>query len=146
MLVDKAARRQIALRPIISPRLPQLFCDPVALRQMVINLVDNAIKFTMPDGTIQVMADLSPQGDRLVLAVIDDGIGIQEADQRRILEPFIQAAHASTREHDGLGLGLSIVKHLAEAHQAELTLESTFGKGTAIRITWPPERLIAITD
>lgn len=146
MLVDKAARRQVALRPIVSPRLPQLFCDPVALRQMVINLVDNAIKFTPADGTIKVMAELSPSGDRLILAIIDDGMGIHEADQRRILEPFIQAAQASTRDHDGLGLGLSIVKHLAEAHQAELTLDSAPGKGTAIRIIWPAERLIAISD
>jgi PAS domain S-box-containing protein len=146
MLVDKAAARQVSLRHKTSARLPQLFCDPAALRQIVINLVDNAIKFSSSEGTIDVTADLAPGGDRLILAVIDDGIGIHEADQRRILEPFIQAAHASTRDHDGLGLGLSIVKHLVEAHQAELTLDSMPGKGTTIRIIWPTERLLALSD
>jgi signal transduction histidine kinase len=146
MLADKAAGREVSLRHKIPTRLPQLFCDPVALRQIVINLIDNAIKFSVPQGTIDVTAELAPAGDRLILAVIDDGIGIHAADQRRILEPFTQAAHASTRDHEGLGLGLSIVKHLVEAHQAELTLESALGKGTAIRIIWPTERLLAIAD
>ncbi|HEX9448671.1 MAG TPA: ATP-binding protein, partial [Dongiaceae bacterium] len=78
----------------------------------------------------------------LVIAVNDDGIGIHEADQRRILEPFTQAAHASTRDHDGLGLGLSIVNQLVEAHQAQLHLDSTPGRGTSIQIIWPVERLL----
>jgi PAS domain S-box-containing protein len=146
MLVDKAGRRQIALRQTCAERLPQLYCDPVALRQIVINLVDNAIKFSPVESVIEVAASLMPSGDRLLLAVTDQGIGIHQADQRRILEPFIQAAQASTRDHEGLGLGLSIVKHLVDAHQAELQLESVPGHGTTISVIWPAERLLATSD
>ncbi|HVJ40246.1 MAG TPA: ATP-binding protein [Dongiaceae bacterium] len=141
MLSEKAAQQRLNLRQRTAAQLPLLFCDPVALRQIVINLVDNAIKFSSPDGVIEVSAELAPGGERLVLAVSDNGIGIHEADQRRILEPFTQAAHASTRDHDGLGLGLSIVKHLVEAHQGELSLDSRPGQGTTIRIFWPATRL-----
>lgn len=146
MLTDKANRSQIILRQRTAANLPHLYCDPVALRQIIINLVDNAIKFSLPDGVITVIAEMTKSGDRLMIAVNDDGIGIHESDQRRILEPFTQAAHASTRDHDGLGLGLSIVKHLVEAHQAELRLESAPGHGTSIQIIWPAERLLAATN
>jgi PAS domain S-box-containing protein len=142
MLSDKASQRQVALQQRSAARLPNLHCDPVALRQIIINLVDNAIKFSLPGGTIKVTADLSASDDVLVIAVNDDGIGIHESDQRRILEPFTQAAHAATRDHDGLGLGLSIVNHLVEAHQAKLRLESAPGRGTSIQIHWPRERLL----
>lgn len=141
MLSEKAARQRLNLRQRTAAQLPLLFCDPVALRQIVINLVDNAIKFSSPDGVIEISAELASAGDRLILAVSDNGIGIHEADQRRILEPFTQAAHASTRDHDGLGLGLSIVKHLVDAHQGELSLDSKPGQGTTIRILWPAARL-----
>ncbi len=142
MLSDKARQRQIILRQSSAAGLPHLHCDPVALRQIVINLVDNAIKFSHPKGTIDVSAVMAPGGDGLILAVADEGIGIHETDQRRILEPFTQAAHASTRHHDGLGLGLSIVSRLAEAHQAALSVESILGQGTCIRIRWPGQRLL----
>jgi PAS domain S-box-containing protein len=141
MLDEKASRHRLTLRQRTTPKLPLLFCDPVALRQIVINLVDNAIKFSSPNGTIEISAELSGDDGRLALAVRDEGIGIHLSDQHRILEPFTQAAHASTRDHDGLGLGLSIVKHLVEAHQGELKLDSAPDQGTTIRILWPAERL-----
>ncbi|HVI91599.1 MAG TPA: ATP-binding protein [Dongiaceae bacterium] len=146
MLDEKANRHRLNLRQRTAPQLPLLFCDPVALRQIVINLVDNAIKFSSPDGTIEISAELLAGGERLMLAVRDEGIGIHQSDQHRILEPFTQAAHASTRDHDGLGLGLSIVKRLVEAHQGELQLDSMPGEGTTIRILWPAGRLRPIAQ
>ena len=142
MLTDKARQRQITLRQSSAAGLPNLLCDPVALRQIVINLVDNAIKFSHPNGAIDISASLAPGGDGLILAVIDQGIGIHESDCQRVLEPFTQAAHATTRDHDGLGLGLSIVRRLVMAHQAELSMESILGQGTSIRIHWPAARLL----
>ncbi|MET1028677.1 MAG: ATP-binding protein [Dongiaceae bacterium] len=142
MLTDKARLRQITLRQSSAASLPNLLCDPVALRQIVINLVDNAIKFSHPKGTIDISAVLAQGGDGLILTVVDQGIGIHESDRQRVLEPFTQAAHASTRDHDGLGLGLSIVRRLVMAHQAQLSVESTLGEGTSIRIHWPAERLL----
>jgi PAS domain S-box-containing protein len=142
MLADKARLRQITLRQSSAASLPNLLCDPVALRQIVINLVDNAIKFSHPKGAIDISASLAQGGDGLILAVIDQGIGIHESDCQRVLEPFTQAAHATTRDHDGLGLGLSIVRRLVVAHQAQLSVESILGQGTSIRILWPAARLL----
>jgi PAS domain S-box-containing protein len=142
MLTDKARDRGITLKHRSDAQLPYLHCDPVALRQIVINLVDNAIKFSNAGGIIAVSASLAAGGDSLTLTVSDDGIGIHSADQLRILEPFTQAAHATTRHHEGLGLGLSIVKRLVEAHDASLQVASAPGQGTSIMITWPASRLL----
>ena len=117
--------------------------DPMRLRQVIRNLLSNAIKFSPDGGVINIEMQRSYAG-KLVLAVRDNGIGIAPADLARIFEPFVQADHGPTRRFGGLGVGLSIARHIAELHGGTVTLSSEKGSGTearlilpASRITWP---------
>jgi signal transduction histidine kinase len=104
----------------------------------LINLLGNAVKFT-PDGG-QVMLDASMQGTDsayLCLAVRDTGIGIAEANQARVFDPFVQIDSALNRKYEGTGLGLGLVKRLVELHGGHLTLVSTLGEGSCFTVYLP---------
>ena len=109
--------------------------DQEDLRQMVNNLIDNAIKYTPAGGRVEVR--LERLGDRARLEVEDTGIGIEPADQERIFERFYRVDKARSRELGGTGLGLSIVKHVALKHRGDLSVESAPGVGTTFRIELP---------
>ena len=93
-----------------------------------------SLRREIAEKVIEISAELVPTGDRLILAVSDNGIGIHEADQRRILEPFTQAAHASTRDHDGLGLGLSISYNIIKDFGGNLSVSDRPGGGAVFRV------------
>jgi len=112
--------------------------DPTRLRQIVVNLVDNAVKFTPPGGSVTVDVQCDPVGServRLHVRVIDTGIGIAAEKQRRIFEAFVQADSSTTRQHGGSGLGLPISLHLAELMHGRLWVESTQGHGSTFHLT-----------
>jgi len=113
--------------------------DQRALRQCLLNLVSNAIKFSDAGGKVAVSAALDEAG-RVVFAVSDTGIGMSREDEERALQPFGQAHFATTRAYGGTGLGLPITKGLVEAHGGALEIDSAPGAGTRIRIVLPPER------
>ena len=106
-------------------------------KQIVLNLVSNAIKFTERGGMVSVAA--SVEDSRLVLVVSDTGVGIASDDLKRIGDPFFQAGSTYQRRHEGTGLGLSIVKSLVAMHHGEIKVQSRIGEGTAITVALPLE-------
>jgi signal transduction histidine kinase len=115
------------------------WADQRAMRQCLLNLVSNAVKFSNAGGRVAVEATVDGAGST-VLSVIDDGIGMSPADVERALQPLGQAQASTTRAHGGTGLGLPITKGLVEAHGGTLEISSSPGRGTRIRIVLPAER------
>lgn len=109
--------------------------DPRAFKQIVLNLVANAIKFTERGGQVSVSAAVT--GSQLMLRISDTGVGIAPDDLQRIGAPFFQAGKTYQRRHEGTGLGLSIVKSLVALHLGELTVQSRLGEGTAVTVKLP---------
>jgi two-component system, OmpR family, phosphate regulon sensor histidine kinase PhoR len=124
----KASRKQIALEIDVPPGLPSVYGDPSLLREVLQNLLDNAIQYTAPGGRIRVSASA---GEReAVVTVSDTGIGIPLADQVRIFERFYRVDAGRSREAGGTGLGLSIAKHIVEVHGGRIWVESQVGRGS----------------
>jgi len=111
---------------------------PKILEEMVQNLVDNAIKYNRPGGSVDV--SLSAKSGRAVLIVSDTGIGISEEHQARVFERFYRVEKSRSKQIGGTGLGLSIVKHGAEVHGAIMRLESQPGRGTRVTLEFPTVR------
>ena len=109
--------------------------DPRAFKQIVLNLVVNAIKFTERGGSVTVSATV--EGPRLVLRVTDTGVGISADDLKRIGDPFFQAGKTYQRKHEGTGLGLSIVKGLVGLHHGEINVQSRIHEGTTVTVALP---------
>ncbi|WP_193366596.1 ATP-binding protein [Pelagibius marinus] len=141
LMEAKARSGGLALHLEICDDLPLLHGDERALKQVLLNLVANALKFTEPGGEVTV--ELRLTGEELVLAVRDSGIGIAEKDHKRVFEPFVQAESELNRRYEGTGLGLPLVKSLVELHGGRITLESAPGKGTLVNVIFPAERLLA---
>ena len=138
---EKASLQGVTLTMACTPDLPVLLADSRLLRQIIINLVSNALKFTPEGGRILVSARLDPTG-RCTVAVEDTGCGISEENLANVTEPFVQIENALTRRHEGTGLGLSLVKKYAELHGGELEIKSTPGRGTKVSVHFPRERVI----
>jgi two-component system phosphate regulon sensor histidine kinase PhoR len=111
--------------------------DPGRLEQMLINLVDNAIKFNRRGGTVRVSAEQFPEG--ISISVADTGEGILPEHLGRLFERFYRVDRARSREIGGTGLGLAIVKHLARLHGGEVSVRSTPSEGTTFSIELPAE-------
>ena len=131
----RAARSRVAVTADTPADLPAVMADRDRVVQVLINLVDNAVKYTPEGGAVTVTARA---GDGAVeLAVTDTGIGIPAADLPRITERFYRVDKARSRDLGGTGLGLAIVKHLVMAHGGELSIESPQQQGTTVRFTLP---------
>ncbi len=145
MVRPQAERGGIILRNLSPETLPQLRADERVVKQVLINLLGNAVKFTPSGGNIDVvfrqLPDASPS-----LTVMDTGIGIPPERLEQIFEPFQLAKAEVARQHGGTGLGLSISKRLMELHGGMLTLSSTVGVGTQAQITFPNWRLLSDAD
>jgi signal transduction histidine kinase len=135
MFRNKAAEEGLRLSHRVSEDL-HVSADQRLMNQVVINLLSNAIKFTPTGGAITVTAFSDPN-DNCSIQVIDTGIGIAEENINRVLEPFIQVESASARSHEGLGLGLPLVKRIMNLHGGTIEIESTLGKGTTVTVTLP---------
>ena len=114
-----------------------LEADDKRLRQMLLNLLSNAVKFTRDGGEIRVSA--FRRGKSIAVSVSDTGVGIKPDDIPKVLEPYAQIDSDMGRKHDGTGLGLPLVKELAELHGGTLSIESAIGVGTTVMITLPSE-------
>lgn len=135
LLALKARENGIDLITDAPQDLPVMTGDPRAFKQIVLNLVANAIKFTERGGQVCVAAGVS--GSQLTLRISDTGVGIAPDDLKRIGAPFFQAGKTYQRRHEGTGLGLSIVKSLVALHLGELTVQSRLGEGTAVTVKLP---------
>ena len=116
--------------------LPQVLADRDRLSQILINLVDNAVKYTPKGGQVIVDGRVDDRG-MVEVAVRDTGVGIPKADLPRLTERFYRVDKARSRDLGGTGLGLAIVKHLVLAHGGELDIQSELWKGTVVRFTLP---------
>jgi two-component system phosphate regulon sensor histidine kinase PhoR len=132
---ETAAEKGLALSVTVGPDAASLHADPTAVRQIIANLVDNAIRYTPREGRVTVFSERD--GDGVWIGVRDTGIGIAPEYVPRIFERFYRVDPARSREAGGTGLGLSIVRHLAEAHGGRVRAESTVGRGTTIAALFP---------
>jgi two-component system, cell cycle sensor histidine kinase DivJ len=135
LLALKARENGIELVTRAPQDLPDMTGDPRAFKQILLNLVSNAIKFTERGGTVTVSAAV--EGSRLVLRVSDTGVGIAADDLARVGSPFFQAGKTYQRRHEGTGLGLSIVKSLVGLHAGEMSVQSKLGEGTTVAVALP---------
>ena len=135
LLALKARESGIDLVTRAPHDLPDMSGDPRAFKQIMLNLVANAIKFTERSGKVTVSADV--EGPRLVLRVSDTGVGIAAEDLKLIGAPFFQAGKTYQRRHEGTGLGLSIVKSLVGLHSGEMTVQSKIDEGTTVTVALP---------
>jgi two-component system, OmpR family, phosphate regulon sensor histidine kinase PhoR len=132
----KADSGDVTLTSEVPRDLPLVRADHDRLAQILINLVDNGVKYTPRGGQVTVRA--RSEGPTMVaVTVADTGVGIPRVDLPRVTERFYRVDKARSRELGGTGLGLAIVKHLVLAHGGELTVESEFGQGTAVCFTLP---------
>jgi signal transduction histidine kinase/CheY-like chemotaxis protein len=128
------ASKGLYLTAEVPPDLPPVFCDQTRIRQIIINLLSNAGRFTEQGG---VRISVEPGGAGLVCHVADTGPGIAKEQQAQLFEPFQQVDASIRREHGGSGLGLSISRRFVEMHDGKIWLESEPGKGTTISFTLP---------
>jgi signal transduction histidine kinase/DNA-binding response OmpR family regulator len=131
--------KPVELRREVADDLPLVRADPLKIRQVLINLLSNAAKFT-DEGSIRVQAGVERRadgGEEVVVSVIDTGSGIAQADQEKLFRPFSQVDGSLTRKTGGSGLGLSICKHLIEMHGGRIGVESTPGEGARFFFTLP---------
>jgi signal transduction histidine kinase len=125
----------------LAENLPPISGDERKTKQVLLNLITNSIKFTPAGGRITVTGRFDPE-DGVAVTVSDTGIGIPEADLERVLKPFEQVDSSLSRQHQGTGLGLPLVKAIMEMHGGSLRLKSTLGAGTAVTVVFPPDRAI----
>jgi len=131
---DRARERRIQFTAAAGD-VHDVTADPDALRQVLTNLLDNALRHTPTGGRITVSLESAPGG--VIVSVADTGSGIAPDHLPRIFERFYRADPGRSREEGGTGLGLAIVKHLVEAHGGRVEARSTLGKGTTVRMFFP---------
>jgi len=142
MVQPQANRNQIIVRSSLESTVPPVVADLRSIKQIVLNLLSNAIRFTHAGG--QVIVSTSYTGDGAVLLRIrDTGIGMSEKELESALKPFQQVTAVGRQRGDGTGLGLPLTKALVEANRAEFAISSEPGQGTRIDIVFPPARVLA---
>ena len=134
---ERATSHGIKLELEVAPPLDEIVADERKLKQVVVNLLANAVKFTPDGGSVSVRA--ARVNGAVRLAVRDSGIGIAPEDQQRIFEEFQQARHQTAQSREGTGLGLTLSRRFVELHGGTLTLESEIGKGSTFNVTLPAE-------
>ena len=134
------APRKQSLEVDVEEELPLVHADKAKVRQVLLNLLSNATKFTPDGGRLKIEA--VKEDNWCQVSVIDNGIGIKKEDQERIFEPFYQLDSPLTRERRGTGLGLAIAKQIIEKHGGRIWVESEYGKGSRFTFTLP----LATTD
>ncbi len=139
MLQASIARQSVALHVEVSPDCPMVQINPLHLRQILVNLIGNAIKFSRTNGVVTVEGEADAAG-AVVLRVCDNGIGIPSQAIGGLFKPFSQVDGAYAKKHEGVGLGLSICKSIVDAYGGKIAIDSTLGVGTAVVIRFPPER------
>lgn len=143
-LLDRSVARFQATHPRrplrldLPTNLPSIVADPVLVRRVVDNLLDNADKYTEAEGRAITLQAHVGRG-LLEIDIVDEGVGISDEDQTRLFEPFFRVDRSRTRATGGLGLGLVLARRVAEAHGGTLSIESKLGKGTRAKVTLPLE-------
>lgn len=140
IMQSQAIRERVIIRQSLAPRLPNVVADERSLRQIVLNILSNAVKFNEPGGQVIVSTALTDAGSA-VIRIRDTGIGMSDAEVEMALEPFRQIA--TSRRSGGTGLGLPLTKALVEANRASFTIKSKRDEGTLVEVAFPPTRVLA---
>jgi len=135
MVKLKATEGNVELVRAYPSRLEEIVGDKRACKQILINLISNAVKFTPARGRVTVSAE--PEGNWLMIRVADTGIGIDAKDLARLGDPFFQAGASYDRAYEGTGLGLSVVRGLVGLHGGAIGIESEPGRGTCVSVRLP---------
>jgi PAS domain S-box-containing protein len=133
----QSAKKSITISYIPEPAVTKIFADPRRLKQILVNLLINAVKFTSEKGHVILRVHADTEQDRISFSVIDNGIGISAKDFERLFQPFVQLDSSLSRQYDGTGLGLSLVQKLTDLHGGSVTVESEVGKGSCFTINLP---------
>jgi signal transduction histidine kinase len=135
-------QRQFQVEAHVANDLPEVQGDPAALRQVLANLVDNAMKYGAPARWIGVRANLvvGPRGTEVAIAVSDRGFGIRKADLSKIFDPFSRGTDAKVAATPGSGLGLAVVRSIVEAHGGRITVDTVPGRGSTFTVYLPVAR------
>jgi signal transduction histidine kinase len=141
MMAVQARKAQVAIITEVAAGLPHINADQRRLRQILLNLLSNALKFTPAGGRVTLRGFRSDEG--LVLQVTDTGIGMAPQDFAKALEPFGQVDSRLARKYEGTGLGLPLTRQMVELHGGRLTLESVLGEGTTVTVILPAWRLVS---
>jgi signal transduction histidine kinase len=136
MFEVQVKKKNIKLIADIASDLKPLRANPIRIRQMLDNLVGNAIKYTLPGGNVRV--SMSMQGEQIILKVDDTGPGIPPEEQGRVFEKFYRATNTIDGV-EGSGLGLAIVKSIVDSHQGRVWVESIVGKGSSFIVILPTQ-------
>ncbi len=142
IMEEQAMAKRIFLSRDIDPGLPFFHGDQTRIKQILFNVIGNAIKFTPAGGSVRVKAAHLDDG-ALEITVTDTGIGIASSELTKVLEPFGQAANDLARAHEGAGLGLPLAKRFCEHHDGALEISSAPGQGTTVTIRFPASRKAA---
>jgi PAS domain S-box-containing protein len=131
----QAAKKSIEISYRNEAQVTKIFADPRRLKQILVNLLTNAVKFTLENGqvTLQIKSDV--EEDLIQFSVIDNGIGIAPKNLRRLFQPFVQVDSRLNREYEGTGLGLALVQKLTDLHGGSVQVESEVGKGSCFTIS-----------
>ena len=141
LIRDRAHKKQITVTHLKSPIPPIIIADPRYMKQILLNILSNAEKFTLAQGTITIFTEIAGNGD-LLLVISDSGIGIAAPDIERALSPFGQVDTNLNRQYQGTGLGLPLTQSLVEKHGGNFTLNSILGRGTDVIIRLPATRVV----
>jgi signal transduction histidine kinase/ActR/RegA family two-component response regulator len=139
-----ALKKNLEVNYIPDPAIATLMADARRLKQILVNLLSNAVKFTPPQGKITLQVQAYPGQGCVEFSVSDTGVGITPEDLQRLFQPFTQVDNNLTRQHDGTGLGLALVKRLAEAHGGWVGVTSEVGKGSRFFVSLPWQPVSAI--
>jgi signal transduction histidine kinase len=142
LTVGRARAADLTQSSELPDDLPPLYGDERKTKQVLLNLITNSVKFTPPGGSIEVTASWAVDKG-IAITVSDTGIGIPAADLERVIKPFEQVDSSLSRQHEGTGLGLPLVKAIMELHGGSLELKSELGVGTQATVIFPPQRVLA---
>ncbi|MEW6438100.1 MAG: ATP-binding protein [Pseudomonadota bacterium] len=140
IMQPQANQARVIMRLSLAPHLPKIVADERSLRQILLNLLSNGVKFNEPGGQVIISSALTDTGNA-VIRIRDTGIGMSEKEIETALEPFRQIA--TSRQTNGTGLGLPLTKALVEANRAYFTIKSKRDEGTFVEVAFPPARVLA---
>ncbi len=141
LFTEQAMEGRITLKLDLPKSLPRVWADARKIKQVLLNLISNAIKFTPAGGTVSVQLARDEANGDVILAVADTGIGIEERDVEKVFSAFGQVENSLSRRHEGTGLGLPLSLALVEIHGGQIKLQSKVGVGTTVTVRLPASRL-----
>jgi PAS domain S-box-containing protein len=142
LMQPQANRERVIIRSSLASRLPEVVADLRSIRQIALNILSNAIRYTQAGGQVIVSTAYESSGD-VVMRVRDTGVGMTQAEIEQALKPFKQLNALKRGRGDGTGLGLPLTKAMVEANRAQFTIHSTPGEGTLVEIAFPSTRVLA---